>query len=151
MNKCVLRRSDGGLRNYFPFHQTVNSAHHARSALNPWLNLIGTLLAGGRCTACSRSIMRRKKARPGRITLQAWFNKPISDSSSLRVQLFLLSHYRSSSCRRVSLSWGNRSSPASISTWIPKNVTVVAGPSILCVAIGTPSCWHWSNKIDSQD
>ena len=100
VNKCVLGRSDGGLRNDVPFHRTVNSAHHARSALNPWLSLMGTLLAGGRCTACSREIMRRKKARPGRITLQAWFNKPISDSSSLRVQLFLLSHCTEVAVRR---------------------------------------------------
>jgi len=62
------------------------------------------LQAGGLCTACSKSIMQRKKEQLRCTTLQAWFNKPTSDSKSLRVQLLLLPHCRRRSCRGTSLT-----------------------------------------------
>ena len=59
----------------------MNENHHARSDRNSWLSLITDCI--GR-TACSRSIILRKKDLPDLTTLQAWLRKPIRDSSSAR-------------------------------------------------------------------
>ncbi len=69
MYRWTLGSEDGGWRKEVPFHCTTNSTHHARSALKPWANLIGTLLLGGRYTAWSKSIIRLRKGRPGLTTL----------------------------------------------------------------------------------
>ena len=74
---------DGGGRKETPFHVVMNEDHHARSDRNPWLSLITDCV--GR-TACSRSIILRKKDLLDLTTLQAWLRKPIRDSSSMREQ-----------------------------------------------------------------
>ena len=62
----------------------------------------------------------------------------MTDSSSLRVQCARVPHFSSMLANRSSLSAGRRSSPASVSTLIPKNVRQVVGPSLLWPAVGTP-------------
>ena len=68
------------------------------------------------CTACNRSIIRRRIDLLDLSTLQAWLSMPISDSRSLWEQAFLLSH-----SRRIS---------------IPRIIKHVDGPSRLWAAIG---------------
>ena len=101
-----------------------------------------------------RSIRRRKNARPGAITEQAKFNKPIKDWSSLSVTFLR--------CKKVEINWthfailsfGRRASDLMESNSMPANVRVVAGPQVCSGAMGMPrllhnirnrskSPWHW--------
>ncbi len=149
MYRWTLGSEDGGWRKEVPFHCTTNSTHHARSALKPWANLIGTLLLGGRCTAWSKLIIRLRKGRPGPTTLHAWLRRPMSDSNSFRVQFFRACHSASKLVSLVSLSCGSLNSPLTVSMTMPKKVTSVAGPSVLWSAMGTPSRAHSSSRICS--
>ena len=120
-----------------PFQSWTKHYHHARSARNPLFNRTGAAwpwAEWGR--EWSRSIIRRKNDRPARTTLQAWFNNHTSDSRSLRVQVLRSPHCSSRACRRSNLSLGRRSSFATVSTSIPRNTRLVAGPSVLCPAMG---------------
>ena len=101
-----------------------------------------------------RSIRRRKNARPGAITEQAKFNKPIKDWSSLSVTFLR--------CKKVEINWthfailsfGRRASDLMESNSMPANVRVVAGPQVFSGAMRMPrllhnirnrskSPWHW--------
>ena len=104
-----------------------------RSARNEALSQMGVLLPGRWCTA---SIIQQRKDRPEHTTLQAW---PMSDSSSFLEQALRLPHPSSRALKRSSLSGGNRSWPATVSTVIPKKERQVIGLSRLCAAVGTPN------------
>ena len=132
----------GQEENAIPF--LMNALHHARSAGNPAFRRMGIGLCGGRRTEWSRSNMRLRKVLAALITLQAWLRCPMTDSSSLRVQCARIPHSSSMLANRSSLSAGRRSSPASVSTSIPKNVRQVVGPSLLWSAIGTP---RWPRSV----
>ena len=120
-----------------PFHYARKVVHHALYALRSAFNRIGVWLLGEQCGVCSNSIMRLRKALPGRTTLHAWLRCPIKDSRSLRVHMRLPSQDWSREVRRLILPSGRRSLPAVVSISIPKNVRHVVGPTVLCSAMGT--------------
>ena len=97
----------------------LKTRHHARSARNEALSRMVFLLPGGWCTAWSKSIIRRRKDRPERTTLQAWLRRPRSDSSSFLEQALRLPHPSSKAFKRSSLSGGSHSWPATVSIVIP--------------------------------
>jgi len=76
---------------------------------------------------------------PGLITWQACQRLPISDSPSHLSQAPQEDHCCRAFCRRMSLSGGNRNTPATISTSIPRNVMQWLGRSNLSVAKCAPS------------
>ena len=124
--------------------------HHARSERNSRLRRSGHGHRGCIGTPSSRLIIRRRKERPDLTTLQAWFRRPSSNSSSRREQAFRSPHSLSSVCRRWSLSAGRRSLAAMVSTSIPRKVRHAVGPSRLCSAIGTPSLAHDDIRVVSH-
>ena len=63
---------------------------------------------------------------------------PMSDSSSRFVQLLLPLHNLISACNLVNLSTGRLVSSTSVSSSIPRKTSLVAGPSVLWAAMGTP-------------
>ena len=89
--------------------------------------------------------MWHRKVRPERTTLQAWLSTPTRDSSSLLPHAFLSPQSSRRDRRRSNLSWGRRSSAASVSTSMPRNVRQVVGPSRLCCARGVPS-WEQTSS-----
>ncbi len=93
-----------------PFQASVKVSHQARSDRK----LVGLPPRG---VVCNRSIIRRRKDRPGLITLHAW---PISDSSSFWRHDVLGAHSRSRRRSRSSLSAGRRSLAAAESISIPR-------------------------------
>ena len=129
-----------------PFHLGRKDAHQCRSDLKSTVNLMWCL---GCFAIFIRSIMRRRNVRPGSTTIAAWLRCPMSDCSSLLDAVFLPCQVRTSPSMRVSLSPGRLSVMARVSTFIPSNVSWVAGPSVLCVATGTPSSLHMSSATSS--
>ena len=110
-NRSGKEQIDGRRKKLTPFQEWRNSSHQARSRRNSQLRRIGW---DGDRKAHNRSIMRRRKVRPGGTTLVTWWREPINDSSSVRVHHFLDAHWLSSSkcwltCRGVSgpSGWGN--------------------------------------------
>ena len=90
------------------------------------------------------SIMRLRKTRPGMTTVAAWLRVPMRDCSCLLVAVFLPLHSRTVAEMRASLSGWRLSSILLVSIWMPRNVSWQLGPSVLCVATGTPSSRHVS-------
>ena len=78
--------------------------------------------------------------RPGPITDTAWFKDQRRDCNSLLVHRRRPCHFAMSTLRRCSFSDGSLSWKDSVSITMPKNDREVLGPSILLVAIGTPTC-----------
>ena len=95
--------------------------------------------------------MRRRKERPDRTTLHAWYSRPINDSSSRLGQARLSPHSSSNACKRCSLSVGRRSWEASVSISMPRNVMQGVGPSRLCSAIGILSAAHDLSRVSIAD
>lgn len=62
------------------------------------------------------------------------------DCSSRLEAIRLLLHDSTSPKIRVSFSCGRLKVMACVSTWIPRKVRQVVGPSVLCVATDTPDC-----------
>ena len=73
---------------------------------------------------------------------------PNNDSSSRLMHVRRVTHCCRACCSRRSLSAGRRSSKLSVSIRIPRKTRVVAGPSVLCVAIGIPT---FSNGCKVRD
>ena len=67
----VEGRSSGGDRKATPFHEVMNSLHHARSDRNPRLRRIVAAHLRRACEPWRRSIMRLRNERPRRMTLHA--------------------------------------------------------------------------------
>ena len=116
-----------------PFHPCRKDAHQCKSDLKSTVNLIWCL---GCFAIVIRSIMRRRNVRPGTTTIATWLRCPMSDCSSLLDDVFLPRQARTSQSMRVSLSPGRLSVMARVSTYIPNNVSWVAGPCFVC------SYWH---------
>ena len=124
--------SSGNIR---PFQCTRKNSHQsksARAAASRWTKW------WVKCAAFRIANRWHRNTRPCLITVAACNRWPNKDSKSLylpeRLPLQVLA-----SCRVCySLSIGRRNSRRTVSTSIPKNVTMVAGPSILCTATGTP-------------
>ena len=58
------------------------------------------------------------------------------------MQDFLSCHALMIDCSRVSLSFGSLSSKATVSSSIPRNIIIVAGPSSFFIDTGTPKSRH---------
>ena len=84
-----------------------------------------------------RLIILCKNALPGGITRHAKFKEPISDWSSFSVPFLRFDHLASSSWSRMTLSCGNEACICSESNIIPKNSSLVAGPTVFAGARGT--------------
>ena len=112
--------------------------HHCRSALAEaftWMKWCGALTVISSVKNCYKNVL------PGLTTVAACDRWPMRDSKSLLVQDLLGSHLSSNACRQLSLSEANLNSDACVSIKIPRNVTHVAGPSVIWVATGMPRCW----------
>ena len=72
-------RWEGGERKETPFHLVMKVFRHARSEQKPVLRRI---IGCEGCTACNKSIIRRRKDLPDLTTLQAWLRRPIRDLTS---------------------------------------------------------------------
>ncbi len=88
--------------------------------------------------ASSETILLRNDL-PGRTTHVACWSCPINDCSSLFVQHHFPVHSLTSCSRRFNFSAGRCSDFDTVSISIPRKVILVAGPSVLWAAIGTPS------------
>ncbi len=85
------------------------------------------------------SISLLMKVLPALMTLHACNSIPIRDKRSRCLQAFLPLQPAKSEVSRVSLSFGRRSSIATVSMSMPKNVMHVAGPSSFAGSGGRPS------------
>ena len=90
--------------------------------------------------ACvERLISRRRKILPAGSTLVAKFIVPMRDSS-LRLEVDRLDSQVVRSCERASyFSWGRRSCQLMVSISIPRNDSLVEGPSIFSQDNGMPN------------
>ena len=88
--------------------------------------------------------MRHRNVRPDNTTIAAWLRCPMRDCISLLDAVFLPRQETTRSSMWVSLSPGRLSVMVKVSTWIPRNLSWVAGPSVLCAATGTPNSLHVS-------
>ena len=111
----ICGRWDGGARYKTPFHSVMNVFHHARSERKPKISCWDW------CTMCKRSIIWRRNARPDLTTLQACLSRPMSYSSSLREQTLLSLQSWRREQRRLRLSAGRHSWPATVSISIPRD------------------------------
>ncbi len=122
----------------WPFQSDINIAHQEMSACA--ILLRRTWWYG--CRPLARSVKRwRRKILPGRMTVAACDKCPKKLSSSLCVADRLLCHSVSKARRRTNLSCGSLSSIRSVSSNIPRKVTMVLGPSVFWTATGTPRSW----------
>lgn len=78
---------------------------------------------------------------PYMTTFPACCRTLISDSSSLHKQVFLSNHFENIPSNLKSLSFGNLSSPFSVSITIPDRASPVHGSSSLSGDKGTPCSW----------
>ena len=136
--------SPGKSQKLTPCHSSKNWCHHRRSRWNSWLRRMGWSLLRKQH---NRSIMRRKKVRPGHTTLAAWCKWPIRDSSSC-----LLHHFRGSQEAikfwiAKSFSCGRRATWLWESSSIPRTVSTVEGPIHLPGCRGRPSRWQTSIAV----
>ena len=117
---------------YLPFQVGRNFAHQEMPFLASefkeirWDNL---------STAVDKSVRRLINIRPDGITLEANESFPINESRSLLVHFFKFDHFCTIS---DSLSSGNLSDIVCESISIPRNVSLVSGPTIFSGAKGTP-------------
>ena len=120
---------------YLPFQVGRNFAHQEMSFLASefkeirWDNL---------STVVDKSMRRLINIRPDGITLEANESFPINESRSLLVHFFKFDHFCSIATRADSLSSGNLSDIVCESISIPRNVSLVSGPTIFSGAKGTP-------------
>ena len=87
--------------------------------------------------------------RPGMTTKAAWLRWPMSDWSSRFVAACRLRQEKIRARSRASLSSARLSDMSSVSIWMPRNVSRVDGPSVLCMATGTPKSAHVSSACSS--
>lgn len=99
--------------------------------------------------AIVRSISLRRKARPGRITEQAKFKRPINDCNSSKVTILRWRNWEINWVHLLSLSWGKRASDWTVSSSIPAKERVVEGPQVFSGAIGIPKYLHKLKKISN--
>ena len=118
------------------FHPAKNLCHHSRSERKAqfkrqWWSSPFSVEA--------KVIIRLRNTLPGFTTVLACWSWPIRDSSSRFEHLFLPLHTAIVSCSRLSFSAGRRNSCFTVSISMPKKVRMVAGPSHLARANGTPN------------
>ena len=109
-----------------PFQDRRKSNHQAKSRWNSRFRRMGW---DGERKAHNRSIMRRKKVRPGGTTLVTWWREPIKDSNSLRLHHFLPAHSRRSCNVATNFSCGNRAVWVMELSSTPRKIRTVVGPS----------------------
>ena len=93
-------------------------------------------------TPTVKSISRRKKARPGRITEHAKFKRPTSDWISLRVTFLRRQNSEMRDTHFSILSRGKRASKRIESNSMPAKDIEVAGPQVFYGAMGIPRYVH---------
>ena len=143
--KCNAGRWAGRGRKDVPFHLSTNRRHHVMSDLKHLLRRMGYGLNRRAGTEYKRSIIRLRNDRPARTPLQAWFNRPIRDSSSFLEQVFLSPQSARRALRRCSLSacWELKLAGHCIDFNTQKYETC-SWPARLCSAIGRP---RWSAHV----
>ena len=115
----------------------------------------------GRCVPLVRSIMVRRKARPGTTTEHVKFKRPNKDWSTWRHTLRRKLNWQSKSSHFWTLSSGNQASCLTELRVMPTDWRVVNGPMVYSSAIGTPrkshmwkklvrSAWHFSLLINKK-
>ena len=114
-------RQGWGKRKEIPFTLAAKVCHHIRSDRKSRFRRMGCGRVGCAGTSWSKLIIRRRKERPHRTTLHAWFKVPMSDSSSRRLKTFLSPHSARIDWRRRSFSCGRCNWPAVVSTSMPQS------------------------------
>ena len=109
-----------------PCQSTRNWCPHCKSRWNSLLRRIGWSFLRKQP---SRSIMWRKKVRPGHTTFVAWWRWPIRDSSSRLLHQDRANHEAINSRRAWSFSSGRWATWLTESSSMPRTVSTGAGPT----------------------
>ncbi|CAJ0930737.1 unnamed protein product [Ranitomeya imitator] len=119
-----------------PLNSSKKRAHTFKSCFKSFVNLIK---CRGDFTPTVAKDKRRQNARPIFIILQAKFSLPNKDCKSCSVILRRVLALLTSSRKATSFSSGNLHSIATVSISIPKELSVVTGPTVFSAANGTPN------------
>ena len=122
-------------KKYLPLKFNKKDSHVLRSSFTSRLSLMQWF---GKRTPTVKSIRRLKKARPGLMTEQAKFKRPLRDCTSFKVTFL---RWIKSEIREIHfpiLSRGRRASKKMESNSIPANDMIVEGPQVFSGAMGIP-------------
>ncbi len=119
-----------------PFQPVLNCHHHS---ISDRASLLSLTKCSGFFVVVESSISLLMKVLPALMTLHACDSVPIRDKRSRFLQAFLPLQTAKSEVSRISLSSGRRSSIATVSMSMPKNVMHVTGPSSFAGSGGRPS------------
>ncbi len=132
-SNAILGSHLGDMKRLRPFHDFMKLFHQVRS----WVKeSVRDIVVSNKTMEADRSMILRRKVRPGATTLAANERRPINESRSRFVVTDFETQDEMASLICANLSGGSRASRFTVSKSIPRNGSWVDGPLSLSSAMG---------------